>query len=154
MAPLQGDGQGIRTRNFSRIRGYLMYEYEHYYRGSYHADVVTSVSVHLNVLSSTLDSYQQYKPSIFKSIPVDCTFELYSLMKVFYSLEDLQRSIYVDFSDESEDFLELFESSDLVQHLLKILKTSNLQLEGFYCDFTHSAIDGRYDHFDLHLIFG
>ena len=119
-----------------------MYEYEYLYTGKLHDDIITSVTVHLNVLSSTLDSYQAYKPSIFKTVPVDCTFEMYSLMKVFYKLEDLQRSVFVDLSDEPDEFVELINSSELVQHLLGIIQASNLQVEAFYCDFTHNAIDG------------
>ena len=129
-----------------------MYEYEFHYHGKLHDDIVTSVTVHLNVLSTTLDSYREFKPSIFKKVPVDCTFELYSLVKVFYSHEDLQRSIYVDLTEEPEEFVELFESSELVQHLMQVLHASNLHLDAFYCDFTHAAIDDQYDLFDFHLV--
>ena len=151
MAPLPGDS-GIRKRNFSKICGYSTFQYEFHYTGDFHDDIVTSVTIHLNVLSSTLDTYRQYRPTIFKRVPPDSTFEIYSLLMVFFDLADLQRSIFVRFEDKSEDFLAAFENTDLVQHLLKELKSSDFSLEAFYADFTHGLVEEKYDHFDFHLV--
>ena len=151
MAPLSGDS-GIRKRNFSMLRGYSTYEYEYHYTGKLHDDIVTSVTIYLDVMSNTIDTYRQYKPTIFKRVPPDSTFEIYSLLMVYFDLSDLQRSIFVRFEDQSEDFLSSFEETDLIQHLLKELKSSDFTLEGFYADYTHNLIDGKFDHFDFHLV--
>ena len=151
MAPLSGDS-GIRKRNFSQLRGYSTYQYEYHYSGSLHEDIVTSVTIHLNVMSNTIDTFRQYRPTIFKKVPPDSTFEIYSLLMVYFDLSDLQRSIFVRFEDRSEDFLTAFEETDLIQHLLKELSASDFCLEAFYADFTHSLIDGKFDHFDFHLV--
>ena len=151
MAPLTGDS-GIRKRNFSQLCGYPTYQYEFHYSGQLHDDVVTSVTIHLNVMSNTIDTYRQYRPTIFKRVPPDSTFEIYSLLMVYFDLSDLQRSIFVRFEDKSEDFLASFEGSDLIQHLLKELKTYDFTLESFYADYTHNLVDDKYDHFDFHLV--
>ena len=152
MAPLNGDNNGIRSRNFSKIRGYKMFCYEFHYSGPLHDDIVTSVTIHLNVMSNTLDSYRQYRPTIFKRVPPDTSFEVFSLMMVFFDLSDLQRSVYVDFVDRPEEFLTAFESTDLVVHLLSELKDSDFTLEAFYADYTHALVDDQFDHFDFHLV--
>ena len=151
MAPLTGDS-GIRKRNFSQLCGYRTYQYEYHYSGPLHDDIVTSVTIHLNVMSNTIDTYRQYRPTIFKKIPPDSTFELYSLLMMYFDLSDLQRSIFIRFEDRDENFLAAFEGTDLVQHLLDQLKTSDFTLEAFYADFTHSLIEDKYDHFDFHLV--
>ena len=151
MAPLPGDS-GIRKLNFDQLCGYPCYQYEYHYSGNLHDDIVTSVTIHLDVLSTTIDTYRQYRPTIFKRVPPDCTFEVYSLLMVYFDLSDLQRSIFVRFDDKSEDFLSSFEGTDLVQHLLKELKSSDFSLQSFYADFTHSLIEDRFDHFDFHLV--
>ena len=151
MAPLPGDS-GIRKRNFSKLCGYPCYQYEFHYTGKLHEDIVTSVTIHLNVMSCTIDTYRQYRPTIFKRVPPDCTFEIYSLLMVFFDLADLQRSIFVRFEDKPEDFLATFEDTDLVRHLLNELKSSDFSLEAFYADYTHGLVDDKYDHFDFHLV--
>ena len=103
-------------------------------------------------MSNTIDTYREYKPTIFKKVPPDSTFEIYSLLMVYFDLSDLQRSIFIRFEDQTEDFLNSFEETDLIQHLLKELKSSDFSLEGFYADYTHNLIDGQFDHFDFHLI--
>ena len=151
MAPLKGD-RGIRSRNFSKLRGHRVYEYEYLYVGKLHHDIVTNVTVYFDVLSSTVESYKAYEASLFKKVQPDCTFEVYSLLKVYYSHEDLQRSIHVILTEDNQDFKILFESTDLIQNLRKVLQDSDLAVDSFYCDYTHESIDGHYDHFDLHLV--
>ena len=151
MAPLAGDS-GIRKRNFSQLCGYSLYQYEYHYNGPLHDDIVTSVTVHLNVMSNTIDSFRRYRPTLFRRVPPDATFEIYSLLMIYFNLSDLQRSVFVRFEDRDEDFVSSFEQTDLVSCLLKELKSSDFALESFYADFTHSLIDDQYDHFDFHLV--
>ena len=155
MAPLIGDlSSGVRSRNFSQLTGFKMFSYEYSYTGPYFKDIVTNCSIYLRVESDTLDSYKRFKPSIFIDGPTDGTFELFSLVSTFFTLEDLQRSVFVNFDDRDEDFRSVFEDSDLVCHLLKVLQDSDFNLVGFYADYTHEYVNNRVDMFDFHLVLG
>ena len=122
MAPLDGDPSGgIRSRNFSQLHGYRVYEYEFYYHGSYCDDIITSCTVHLDVADSTIASYQQFQATIFKNVPVDATFELYSLISVFHTPDELQRSIFLRLEDMSEDYRTAFLQCEIVEQILQVL---------------------------------
>ena len=155
MAPLRSDSSsGVRARNFSKLHGYKMYQYEYFYQGGYCPDVVTSVTLYLDVANDTVASYEKYEAKIFREAPVDGTFELYSLLSVYHSPEELQRSIFIRLEDVSEDYRDAFKCSDLIKSILDVLNESNFEVVSFYCDYTFKCVDDEVDLFDLHVCLG
>ena len=155
MAPLHGDqGIGIRSRNFSKLQGHRVYTYEYFYSGPFCSDIMTSCTIFLDVADSTVDSYRQFQPKIFKNIPPDATFELYSLFSVFHSPEELQRSVYLRLDEISDDYRSVFLSSEIVQQILSVLSPFNLEVISFYFDFTFKQVDDELDLFDFYLCLG
>ena len=155
MAPLSGEGgDGIRSRNFSQLQGHHVYCYEYFYSGPFTTDIMTSCTVYLDVADSTVASYQQFQAKIFKNIQPDASFELYSLLSVFHSPEELQRSIYLRLEDVSEDYREAFLDTEIIQQILEVLAPYNLEVISFYSDFTFNFVDDELDLFDFYVCLG
>ena len=154
MAPLSGSSSSIRSRNFSRITGFRMYQYEFSYEGSLYQKLVSRCSVYLRVAEDTLDSYSKYEPSIFNGGPVDGTFELFSIFFMRFTLDELKNSVFLMFEDETEDFRSIIEDSDLVRHLLDVLRTSDFNIISCYADYSQAFVDNSVDMFDFHLTLG
>ena len=107
MAPVRGGSSGSRSRNFSRITGYRMFTYEYDYEGPLFKKLISRCNIYLRVAEDTLDSYSKFQPSLFHQGPTDGTFELFSVLSVQYSLEDLSESVFISFDDEKKDLREV-----------------------------------------------
>ena len=155
MAPLLGDSSsGVRTRNFSKLQGHRVYSYEYFYCGRYCTDVMTACTVYLDVADSTVESYQQFQPKIFKNIPPDATFELYSLVSVFHTPEELQRSVYLNLDEISDDYRDVLLSTEILQQIVSVLCPFNLEVTSVYFDYTFKHVDDELDLFDFYVSLG